>query len=307
MAKFSRLILGGIFGAGIAYLFSRKDVRQRLLGGGRPQLSAAGETPYGPPAATVTPTAAPADTTVAPAAPAADLESRIEETRRQVQETLGETEAPAQVEEPAVTETAADVAEVPPVEEPVGEAPAEETPVAEPPIEEAAPIAEPEVVEETPRGAGLEALKEESSAVEKQASEESAAAAEAPEPGGAPEIVIEETIEVTEFTDLKTPVAGEPTVGEPAEAEEAGETAEAGRSGSASGPAPSQIDREEMRRRIDETRARLKAKAFDAMVSGETFIEPETSEGGLETKHDADVSIDKDLEEQIDKSLKEQD
>ncbi len=62
-----------------------------------------------------------------------------------------------------------------------------------------------------------------------------------------------------------------------------------------------------MRRRIDETRARLKAKAFDAMVSGETFIEPETSEGGLETKHDADVSIDKDLEEQIDKSLKEQD
>ena len=28
MAKFSRLLFGGIVGAGLAYLFSRKDVRQ---------------------------------------------------------------------------------------------------------------------------------------------------------------------------------------------------------------------------------------------------------------------------------------
>jgi hypothetical protein len=60
-----------------------------------------------------------------------------------------------------------------------------------------------------------------------------------------------------------------------------------------------------MRRRIDETRARLKAKAFDALVSGETFIEPETEEGS-EKPEVAGVEIDSEIEQQIDRSLKEE-
>jgi hypothetical protein len=42
MAKFSRLLFGGMVGAGLAYLFSRKDVRRRLMGGGQAQLPAPG-------------------------------------------------------------------------------------------------------------------------------------------------------------------------------------------------------------------------------------------------------------------------
>ncbi|MCL4473821.1 MAG: hypothetical protein M1539_01040 [Actinobacteria bacterium] len=330
MAKFSRLLLGGIFSAGVAYLFSRKDVRRRLLGGGQAQLPAAGETPYGPSTATVTPApaptvtpqptapqaapapqaataqpaATPAAATFTPEATPADLESRIEETRRQVQETLGETAAPeAEEQVAAVTETAADVAETAAAEEAVEEGPVEEGPVQGAPVEEAP-------VEEAPGAAGLEAIVEESSAIEKQAGEEPVAETEEPAAEEAPELIVEETIEVVEFSDLNTPAEGEPslegtgTEPETASKEEAPAPPDEKAAG---GPAPSQIDRDEMRRRIDETRARLKAKAFDAMVSGETFIEPEAAESSLEKKHDAGVSVEKDLEDQIDKSLKEQD
>ena len=54
MAKFPRFLFGGVVGAGLAYLFSRKDVRRRLLGGGHPLLPAAPD-PYAGMSPAVTP------------------------------------------------------------------------------------------------------------------------------------------------------------------------------------------------------------------------------------------------------------
>ncbi len=286
MAKFSRLLLGGVVGAGVALLFSRKDIRRRLMGG-RAQLPAVTEP--GPRAGMPTTAAAPmataepaAETTAEPAAapmagptvapsitPAAapvDLESRIEETRRQVEERLENPLAP-----PVEVQEEIDVAEAPEV---LIEEEAAETPAAE-----AEAISEEEVPAVGESG-GEEFISEE---VE--------------------EIVASEMITPDvdeEIAALKTPVEGEPTMEDEAVVQE--EKTEA-----AGGPAPSQIDREEMRRRIDETRARLKAKAFDAIVSGETFVTPETEEAGFEKSPEGGVGLDREIEEEIDKSLKEED
>lgn len=257
MAKLTRLLLGGVFGAGLAYLFSRKDVRNRLMGGGRPQLPAAEGPQVG-----FCPTAA------APVSAPVDLDSRIEETRRQVEEHLEEpVTAPAEA-----TRVEIDVAEAPEI---LLEA---ETIVA--PDEENMVVETAPEIEDAPAVESLETSNE--------------VAEEAVE---TEDIVAEEA---GELATLGTPVEGEPTIGEETPVRTDVE-ADAG------GPVPSQIDREEMRRRIDETRARLKAKAFDAMISGETFIEPETEEAVREKKPGSEARIDKDLEEQIDRSLKEED
>lgn len=114
----------------------------------------------------------------------------------------------------------------------------------------------------------------------------------------------EEEEEGGEFADLKTPASGEPTTAETAETD----VEEAGPAETASRPEPSRLDQDEMRRRIDETRARLKAKAFDAMVSGETFIETEEDkrkkpEGAGEPEGSG---LGKEVEQQIDESLREE-
>ncbi|MBI5869849.1 MAG: hypothetical protein HZB44_02660 [Actinobacteria bacterium] len=321
MAKFSRLLFGGIVGAGLAYLFSRKDVRRRLMGGGQGQLPAPGAPRTNIPVTVPTPMAAPVEAPAeAPAgAPAAapaeepvsespeseepvtsaivaeDLEAQIEETRRQVEEHL---EKPFAAPEPAVPGTAISEEEVDTGEAPeilLEEEVISDTQATREELEEAEAEALTEAVETN----GIEIpAKEESAVLEA----EKTAGLEA---GVKPELEAEKTVqfetqavpETDEFADLKTPVAGEPTT----TGQEAGEAVLE----TETGPAPSQIDRDEMRRRIDETRARLKAKAFDALVSGETFIEPEP-EAGREKHEAAGVEIDSEIEEQIDRSLKEE-
>lgn len=67
------------------------------------------------------------------------------------------------------------------------------------------------------------------------------------------------------------------------------------------------FDQEEMRRRIDETRARLKAKAFDAMMSGETFIPTEAEGREAKDEEAPQPGLEKEVEEKIDESFKEED
>lgn len=312
MAKITRLLFGGMIGAGLAYLLSRKDVRRRLMGGGQAQLPAASE-PQSEAAATGSRNlGVPVE---APAAPV-DLEARIGETRSQLEEHLEATIAPAAGVETASTapETSEtgneiDLAEAPEVlleEEVVGEPATGIETQAEP---EAPLSSEAEAIEETAPsvesgGADYVAPEEEALAeatevtspdIEEIIAGETGPAEEPPAPAQ-----IEEKGETDEFAALKTPLEGEPTFEAPAEtAEESLAAPDA--------PVPSQIDREEMRRRIDETRNRLKAKAFDAMVSGETFIEPEVEGASQVRKTEPDTALEKDLEEHIDKSLTEQD
>lgn len=66
------------------------------------------------------------------------------------------------------------------------------------------------------------------------------------------------------------------------------------------------IDRDEMRQRIEETRSRLKAKAFDSMVEGETLIatgDDSVPLGGTGEK----TELDEETGEMIDQILEEED
>jgi hypothetical protein len=60
-----------------------------------------------------------------------------------------------------------------------------------------------------------------------------------------------------------------------------------------------------MRRRIEETRARLKAKAFDAMMSGEAALLGRDSEGRIPEPEE--IKLDGDVESTIDESLSQED
>ncbi len=60
-----------------------------------------------------------------------------------------------------------------------------------------------------------------------------------------------------------------------------------------------------MRRRIEETRARLKAKAFDAMMSGESALLSRDS-GEKPVPQGDDVKLDGELESTIDESLSQE-
>lgn len=300
MAKFSRLLFGGIVGAGLAYLFSRKDVRRRLMGGGQGQLPAPGAPRTNIPVTVPAPVAAPVE------APIEDLESQIEETRRQVEEQL---EEPFAAPEAVSEEPAAATVEAEAIEEEVeaGEEPASsEKPVS---LDEIDTGEAPEILLEEEAISEIPATREEMEDADAEALTEAVETngIELPVKEKPVELEAEKTVqfetetitvpETDEFAELKTPVAGEPTTA----GQEAGEAVLE----TETGPAPSQIDRDEMRRRIDETRARLKAKAFDALVSGETFIEPEP-EAGREKHEAAGVEIDSEIEEQIDRSLKEE-
>ena len=99
-----------------------------------------------------------------------------------------------------------------------------------------------------------------------------------PEPVAEPEPVVE-----------AEPVAEEPPA----------EEAPAAREGSGN------IDQAEMRRRIEETRARLKAKAFDAMMSGEAALLSRDS-GEKPVPSADDVKIDEETGSAIDESLSQE-
>ncbi len=70
--------------------------------------------------------------------------------------------------------------------------------------------------------------------------------------------------------------------------------------------APGAVDQAEMRRRIEETRARLKAKAFDAMMSGEAALLARDS-GQSPVPRAVDVPVDSDVAETLDESLSQDD
>jgi len=66
------------------------------------------------------------------------------------------------------------------------------------------------------------------------------------------------------------------------------------------------IDQAEMRRRIEETRARLKAKAFDAMMSGEAaLLSRDSGENAVPTGDE--VKLDAETDSTIDESLSQED
>ncbi len=66
------------------------------------------------------------------------------------------------------------------------------------------------------------------------------------------------------------------------------------------------IDQAEMRQRIEETRARLKAKAFDAMMSGEAaLLSRDSGEKPVPTADD--IKLDNDVETTIEESLSQED
>ena len=66
------------------------------------------------------------------------------------------------------------------------------------------------------------------------------------------------------------------------------------------------VDQAEMRRRIEETRARLKAKAFDAMMSGESALL--RNDSGTRTVPASDgASLAPDVDSTIDESLSPED
>lgn len=132
--------------------------------------------------------------------------------------------------------------------------------------------------------------------------------------GGLDEYEAEESVEVIEdlpavpeeaddtdsMSYLSTPAEGEPEVEGATEVEPPAPEPAAPQPAV---PGKPEFDREAMRRRIEETRARLKAKAFDAMVSGESFIstEQETDNEG------SGVDLDSESQKAIEQSLREED
>ena len=93
----------------------------------------------------------------------------------------------------------------------------------------------------------------------------------------------------------ETPVAVEPLVADASAPEEPADEAPQGN-----------IDQAEMRRRIEETRARLKAKAFDAMMSGEAALLARDS-GEKPVPRGDGVPVDHDVAETLDESLSQDD
>jgi len=211
-----------------------------------------------------------------------DLRPRIEETRAAVETDIAQPFAPVAAEEAVVEEVVAEeaVAEEPTAEEAVvEEVAAEEAVVEEAVVEEVA--AEEAVVEET--------------VVEEAPVREAAAGLVADMTSGSGAAVAEEepaeAAEEIEAAVVEEPVAE--AVEEPVAADEAA-TREDGT-----------IDQAEMRRRIEETRARLKAKAFDAMMSGESALLSRDSGEKPVPKGD-DVKLDGELESTIDESLSQE-
>lgn len=142
-------------------------------------------------------------------------------------------------------------------------------------VEEAIAAAEAATVAETAAEEELEAPAE--TAVEPEASEE---------------------IDDASIGYLSTPAEGEPV----AEVKPGGLKPE-DLSARQAPPDKPAFDREAMRRRIEETRSRLKAKAFDAMVQGESFITTEKEENS----EGAEVDLDVESQHAIEKTLREED
>ena len=271
-----------------------------------------------------------------------DLRTRIEETRAAVEGDIAEPFAGVAAETTAADEelvTTAAVAPEPalPVEQapepaefegPEYQAPVVAPPEAEEPVVEEAPVAAPhgwdipyEPEEPHNEAPAAEAPAADDVAVEKPTPTE--LEAEATVTGGAiveagpeaapdlvadigaveaaPVVEAEPVVEAAPLVEAEPVVEAAPVIeaesGPPAEAvvEEVPVAREA--TGS--------IDQAEMRRRIEETRARLKAKAFDAMMSGEAALLSRDSGDKPVPKAD-DIKLDDEVESTIDESLSQE-
>jgi hypothetical protein len=187
-------------------------------------------------------------------------------------------EAPA--EEPRAWELAYDKEESPAVEQPQTEAPVAEEPAAETPVSEE-PIAEEAPVSEAAEGLVADITSSPVAAVAEEAPAEAVAQVEEIEVAAVEEVPAEELV-------VEEPVVEEPVAEEEPSAREGGT-----------------INQAEMRRRIEETRARLKAKAFDAMMSGESALLSRDSGEKPLPKGD-DVKLDGELESTLDESLSQE-
>jgi hypothetical protein len=134
-----------------------------------------------------------------------------------------------------------------------------------------------------------------------------------PAPGGA-EPSVAETLpaeERAEAVDAPTvPMRDDEAAGEPpAAAHDNGQRADLeapqnGQSKGAEADILGDFDHDAMRRRIEETRDRLKAKAFDAMMNGESAL---LREGSADTADSPTVRVDTEVEETIEQALTEDD
>jgi hypothetical protein len=229
-----------------------------------------------------------------------------------------------------VSDDSAPHGETPPADVPASEAPIvtlvpeSQTPVADSqpapsydvwPADPVPATFEPELVEE-PAAESASAEPVAPEATEAPVTSEAPVAAE---PLEAPvEPVVAEAPVVAEPVEIPVaPVEAEPVVAEaPVEAEpvvaEAPVAAESLRADESAPEEPGDevplgnIDQAEMRRRIEETRARLKAKAFDAMMSGEAALLARDS-GEKPVPRGADVPVDHDVAETLDESLSQDD
>jgi hypothetical protein len=328
MKRLMKVLLGLSIGAAVAMLFAPKtgrQLRERLIGGATGKLLPAAPVEFPEPeaerlweAGAATVVAEPpvveavveevvaAEPTAAEEAPSEDLRARIEATRAAVESDITHPFAEVVAEEAVVEE-----------------APAEEVVVEEVVAEDVA--LEESVVEE----AAAESVDTEEAVVEESLVDEAVLDdSELPEPAAlpTPEEVMEAPLvePVVEPSEVAEPVveqspAGEPTdgliaditsspvaavvaeapVAEPPIVEDsAADDESAAQEGGT-------INQAEMRRRIEETRARLKAKAFDAMMSGESALLARDS-GEKPIPKGTDVKLDGELESTIDESLSQE-
>jgi hypothetical protein len=238
-----------------------------------------------------------------PAVGSVDLRERIEETRAAVEEAIAQ---PFTADETKVEETGAEgsgrrgpEAEGTLLTEPgeesesilkgrwdIGQDEARETPTS---LRADISDAAPGVVAEAETGEGADAegpateavvsapaeFATEGPAAEAAVDEPSIAATDAEEAGGAAAEALDEP--------------AEPTPETPGPAREGGS-----------------IDQAAMRRRIEETRARLKAKAFDAMMSGESALLRNDSDENVVPRGD-EAGLEPEIDSTIDESLSQED
>ncbi|MGO8683283.1 MAG: hypothetical protein ACLQUT_01675 [Thermoleophilia bacterium] len=259
-------------------------------------------------------------TAVAATPPGDDLRSRIAETRAAIEDEIAQpfaAEAAAADREPAAAPELAAEVEPPAAPEPA----AAPGPVAEAePAIESEPVAEPEPAAESESATEAEPIAE----VEPDSESEPVAAAELiaqegaeaiPEDAGAlaesastspppPDAVASRDAEapvpvpVAEPASLLRPVAD--PEGTAAVAALAAAPAAAAETTTTPAAREAGIDQVEMRRRIEETRARLKAKAFDAMMTGESAL---LARDQGDKPVPRDVEVDKEVATTIEESL----
>jgi hypothetical protein len=248
------------------------------------------------------------------AAGIADLKARIEETRRRIRQELDQPFADKSelvAGEEAVV-PAAEAVEVP-------EEPAAET------------FADAEVADAEVADSGEEpAFFDESVETFEESSEifASTEAAVSELESTAPPEALEttETLDVPErpavSEAIEAPLKAEPEIAEPGPQEPSSAEPEAESEAVPEAPETEEaavesvdmlsgdgFDHEAMRRRIEETRSRLKAKAFDAMMKGESSLLGRDEEGESDSGSapDAEAHVDNEVAETIDSALSEED